>query len=288
MCSPIARAWKSNSSTASGSPFCARPRSASAFSLACLRRRARADGRDRRAAVPPAGRAGRPASCRARRNPRSGRSRTDTASRPAGAAPPACARSPFPPACRPAAAGRARRCTPCPRPEPGASISTPPVPVAAHALRLADAAERAVVADDQRHRAPGLLGQRPAVVAVEVPALEAGGHVGRMTEHAVAQVRPGNREADAAHLLPAELVLRQVFADRLDPARDDRLAPLLRVGRPLLQLRRDRGAVGPHAAHLRHGGAAVGADEDLLAFVHRRSLPKSVYDWRRLEWEILT
>ena len=160
--------------------------------------------------------------------------------------------------------------------------------VAAHALRLADAAERAVVADDQRHRAAGLLGQRPAVVAVEVPAVEAGGHVGRVTEHAVAEVRPGNREADAAHLLPGDAVLRQVFADRFDPARDDRLAPLRRVGRPLLQLRRDGRAVGPHAAHLRHGGAAVGADEDLLAFVHRRSLATSVYDWRNSNGEILT
>ena len=47
-----------------------------------------------------------------------------------------------------------------PRPEPGREHQHAARAAAAHALRLAHAAERAVVADDQRHRAAGLLGQR--------------------------------------------------------------------------------------------------------------------------------
>ena len=160
MCRPSARAWKSNSSIASGvallPPGRAAPTRAPSVRAATAPRMIRPLGE----LVGEQVRQVRRASCRPRRIPTSARSHRVAAARRAGAAARACARPPSRPACRPPAAGRVRRRTRSPSPDPGASISTVAVVASAHALRFRDAAQVAVVADDHRHRPPAAIGQR--------------------------------------------------------------------------------------------------------------------------------
>ena len=87
--------------------------------------------------------------------------------------------------------------------------------VAAHALRLGDAAHVAVVADDERHGTAGALGERARVGGVHVEPGEALRQVRRLVEHAVALIRTGDRQAHAADLFPVEPVLREVLANRV-------------------------------------------------------------------------
>ena len=130
----------------------------------------------------------------------------------------------------------------------------------ANELRLGDPAEFPVVADHEGYGPSGRGRERPAIVLVEVPAVECGGKVGRAAENAVALVGPGNGKADAADLAPAEAVLGQEIHHALDPALDDGLGPGLGVRGALEQLHGDHRAVGPYASGLRRRGAAVGSD----------------------------
>jgi hypothetical protein len=110
-------------------------------------------------------------------------------------------------------------------------------------LGLAHAAERAVVAHDERNLAAGLLLERTAISGIEIPTIEGDRQVGRMGEHTVALVGARDGQADTLHLFPAQLVGGQVAVDGLDPACHHRARSLLRVGRVLQELARDGLAV---------------------------------------------
>ena len=146
---------------------------------------------------------------------------------------------------------------------------------AANPLRLADAPHVAVVADGQRHRPPGALGERAGVGRVNVEPLEARRQVRRSVPDAVALEGAGDRQADPLHLVPDEPVLVEVSGDRLDPVANDRLGPLAGAGRPLEQPGRDGGAVVPDAPDLRRRGAAVGTEINGPVHLHRVTLDSS-------------
>ena len=263
MCSPSARACRSNSSSASASPCCARPRRLERLLARRLRRRRQRvvgqrrqpvgeqvrQARERRVELDAA--PGPAAATRIRLGADQLQRRRHVRGLHAGERV-ALQRQP--------ARVDVRRA----EPRPGREHQHACRGGAAHALRLADAAERAVVADHQRHRAPRLVRERLAVRAVEIPPVERLRQVRRVREHAVALVGAGDRQAHAVHLIPGEVVLGQEAADRGDPAGDHRVRSVLRAGRVLVQLRGDGRPVGPDAADLGHRGAAVGSDENLL------------------------
>ena len=60
----------------------------------------------------------------------------------------------------------------------------------------------AIVADDQRHFMPGFLREGPDIIGVDVPSGEACVQIRGFAQHAVAFIRPGNRQANALHLRP--------------------------------------------------------------------------------------
>src|SRR5262249_24555334 len=91
---------------------------------------------------------------------------------------------------------------------------------AADLLRLAHAAHVAVVADDQRYGPAGTLGQRTRVRRVDVEAREALREVGRAVEDPVAAEGAGDRQADAADLVPPQPVLPEVLGGGGDPGSD--------------------------------------------------------------------
>ena len=64
-------------------------------------------------------------------------------------------------------------------------------------------------------------------------------------------------QADAAHLIPGELVLGEVFGDAFHPALDDGGRSVLRGGGALVELGRYRGPVLPHRADLGRGETTV-------------------------------
>ena len=139
--------------------------------LAACRSTSPAGDRGASPASRPEGRAGRPASCRARRSPRSGRSRRvglgaqEVQRRRHVRRLHAGERVALQRQAAGVDVGRAET-------RAGRQHQHAAEVGAAHALRLADAAERAVVADDERHGAPRLLRQRLAVGGVEVPPVE--------------------------------------------------------------------------------------------------------------------
>jgi hypothetical protein len=106
----------------------------------------------------------------------------------------------------------------------------------AHELGLGDAAELAVVADDEGDGAAGRGRERPAVVLMEIPAVKAGREVGRPPEDAVALVGAGDCEADSAHLVPVSLFSARKPTTPWTQPLIDGLGPRLGVCRALQEL----------------------------------------------------
>ena len=97
-----------------------------------------------------------------------------------------------------------------PRPEPGASIRTPPVPEPRTRWASPTPPKAPSLPTTSGTARPACLASACAVVGVEVPPLEGRRHVGGVAEHAIAQVRARDSQADAAHLIPGECILIQV------------------------------------------------------------------------------
>ena len=100
---------------------------------------------------------------------------------------------------------------------------------------------------------------------MDIPTGEGGGQVGGFADHAVAFVRPGNREADAGDLCPIEFVLREKNTDGGNPVGDDAVRAVLRRGGMLQQFGGDGLAVFPDGGDFGGRRAAVRADEDFFA-----------------------
>ena len=97
---------------------------------------------------------------------------------------------------------------------------------------------------------------------MHLPAIEVRRQVRRFAQHAITQIGSRNFQTDAADLRPAQIVLREKFADGRNPAGDDGVTSVLRVGRVLEEPGGDGLAVFPDRRDFGGGRAAVRADEN--------------------------